>query len=684
MGDKNPVGQIRPTTFNPSEPSATSNRFRPNKRQLTLASLLLVLVGGLWFSFTAKSVRFVFEPESADVVVSGGLELTAFGYRLLREGTYQMSATATGYFPLKRPIAVGSKRNQTFRFELTKLPSRVGFSSKPPGATIFRDGTAIGTTPFTASIKAGQSTFQYRLDRYLDTEISAIIEGREIAQTLAATLRPAWAQVTIPTTPTSAQVLIDGEISGFHTPGPVEVLQGEHRVTVALPGYESWSDLVYVEPEERLTLDPIQLKKAVATVIVNSAPERASVTLDDQFAGVTPLQISVTPDEPHRIRVSQVGYDPYEQSFTLGSGNAKTISIELEQLTGEVQIVTEPQDAEVWIDGKRNGNSDLTLTLTALPHDIELRLEGHAGYRTSVTPQPGFPQRLRVRLLTIEEARFAKLKPTRTTKSGHELVLMSPTNVTMGASRREPGRRANEVLRTVELGRLFYLSKHEVTNEQFIAFAAGHDSGEFQDQQLNKVNQPVANVSWIEAVLYCNWLSQQENLETFYNVEFGKVVGFNQEAVGYRLPLEAEWAWVARHLNDQSPLLHFPWGEKLPPPNRHGNYADLSAQHVVGRIIFGYNDNHIASAPIGTFEANAKGIYDLGGNVSEWVHDYYVIPEPGISLGALGPEKGDYHVIRGSSWMHGTVTDLRLSFRDYGTESRQDVGFRIARFAEDS
>ena len=66
------------------------------------------------------------------------------------------------------------------------------------------------------------------------------------------------------------------------------------------------------------------------------------------------------------------------------------------------------------------------------------------------------------------------------------------------------------------------------------------------------------------------------------------------------------------------------------------------------------------------------------------VHDYYVIPEPGISFSALGPVTGDYHVIRGSSWMHGTVTDLRFSFRDYGTESRQDVGFRIARFAEDS
>ena len=684
MSEKIRVGQIHPTRFKPSESPATSVRFRPGKRQLILASLLLTLVGGLWFSFTAKSVRLVFEPDSAEVSVTGGFELAVLGYRLLRKGNYQISAKAPGYFPLKRAISVSSNRNQTFNFELTKLPGHVGFKSDPPGATIFRNGKEIGATPVTALIEAGDGTFRYSLDRYLDTEISANIKGREIAQTLAVTLRPAWADVTIPTTPESATILIDGEISDFITPGPAEVLQGEHRITVALTGYESWSDLVYVQPEQQLTLGPIQLKKAVGTLIVNSTPEGASITLDGLYAGVTPAEIEVTPDNPHRVRVSQVGYDPYERSVTLGSGAVNSVSIQLVALTGEVQIVTEPQDAEIWVDGKRSGNSDLTLTLTALPHDIELRLDGHAGYRTTITPQPRFPQRLRVRLLTVEEARFAKLKPVRTTQAGQELMLMSPTGITMGASRREPGRRANEVLRTVELDRLFYLSKHEVTNAQFTAFAPGHDSGEFQDQRLNKDNQPVANVSWIEAVLYCNWLSQQENLEPFYNVEFGKVMGFNQDAVGYRLPLEAEWAWVSRHLNDQSPLLRFPWGDKLPPPNRHGNYADLSAQHVVGRIIFGYNDNHIVAAPIGTFQANVKGIYDLGGNVSEWVHDYYVIPEPGITLGAVGPAKGDYHVIRGSSWMHGTITDLRLSFRDYGTESRQDVGFRIARFAEDS
>ena len=100
------------------------------------------------------------------------------------------------------------------------------------------------------------------------------------------------------------------------------------------------------------------------------------------------------------------------------------------------------------------------------------------------------------------------------------------------------------------------------------------------------------------------------------------------------------------------------------------------------RIIFGYNDNHIVSAPVGTFDPNTKGIYDLGGNVAEWVHDFYEIPELDSKSLSLGPSTGEYRVIRGSSWKHGTVTELRYSFRDYGTEGRADVGFRIARYAE--
>ena len=73
----------------------------------------------------------------------------------------------------------------------------------------------------------------------------------------------------------------------------------------------------------------------------------------------------------------------------------------------------------------------------------------------------------------------------------------------------------------------------------------------------------------------------------------------------------------------------------------------------------------------------------MAGNVSEWVHDYYgaVGRVGGAEIDPKGPELGQFHTIRGSSWAHGAITEMRLSFRTLGT--RDDVGFRIARYLED-
>jgi formylglycine-generating enzyme required for sulfatase activity len=73
----------------------------------------------------------------------------------------------------------------------------------------------------------------------------------------------------------------------------------------------------------------------------------------------------------------------------------------------------------------------------------------------------------------------------------------------------------------------------------------------------------------------------------------------------------------------------------------------------------------------------------MGGNAAEWVHDFYGAGGLGSNsaeVDPLGPTVGTYHVIRGSSWAHGTITELRLSFRDYNNIARDDVGFRIARY----
>ena len=112
-----------------------------------------------------------------------------------------------------------------------------------------------------------------------------------------------------------------------------------------------------------------------------------------------------------------------------------------------------------------------TLRLTAVPHEIEMRRSGYEPHRVTVTPRPGFPQTVKVRLRSLKPNPDRPAR--RGTAQGHELRLLATGRFQMGASRREPGRRANETLREVELVRPVYLAVREVTNAQFRRFKAG-------------------------------------------------------------------------------------------------------------------------------------------------------------------------------------------------------------------
>ncbi len=351
---------------------------------------------------------------------------------------------------------------------------------------------------------------------------------------------------------------------------------------------------------------------------------------------------------------------------------------------GDIEISSEPADAELIVDGEVVGTANQTLRLTATPHEIEVRKEGFESHRQSLTPRPGFPQVVQVTLRTAEQVRQAARLPVIQGPQGQELRLIEPGKFRVGASRREPGRRSNETLRDVELTRAFYLATEEVSNREFHEFREEHKSGHVGQKTLDLDEYPVVEVTWNEAARYCNWLSAKEGLPPAYELKGGQMVGTNPLAGGYRLPTEAEWVWAARFAGSGGGR-KYPWGNSLPVAPGSGNYADSSAGGLVEGTIGGYNDGFAATAPVDSFEPNSVGIFNMGGNVAEWVHDFYQIyPSSSSTLlvDPIGPEEGEYHVIRGSSWMDSTITELRLSFRDYGNGSRPDVGFRIARFVD--
>jgi formylglycine-generating enzyme required for sulfatase activity len=264
------------------------------------------------------------------------------------------------------------------------------------------------------------------------------------------------------------------------------------------------------------------------------------------------------------------------------------------------------------------------------------------------------------------------------------MILVRPGRITLGASRRDPGQRANETLREVDLVRPYYLGATEVTNAQFQKYRPKHQSGRFGALGLDVPSHPVVNVRWDDAAGYCNWLNEAAQLPASYAGGAGALAPVLPLRQGYRLPTEAEWEWAARRAGGVKDS-RFPWGDDLPPPRGSGNFADRSASGELADAMKNFDDGYAGSSPVGRFAASPAGFFDLAGNAAEWVHDFYDIrASTAPEKDPTGPAAGKQHVIRGSSWMHASVTALRWTYRDYGIEPRPDVGFRCARYATET
>ena len=676
---------ITPVDFTPVEGPLKRQRFRPRVGHylLTVALLCFALAG--WFVLSARSVFIDVSPIASEVDISGGLALRIGPRFLVLPGEVHLEISAPGYYDYSGPLRISEESSQSYRHELLPLPGYLNLTSTPAGATAYLDGEEVGTTPLeNVELAAGEHTLALSLARYQSLERLIDMEGREIEQDLELQLTPDWATYRFTSEPANATVFVNDEAIGS-TPLETEILSGEHELRIKLPAHKEVSQRLEVAALQDRNLPTFTLEAADGLVYLRSSPDDAGVLLNGDYRGQTPLEIVVTPEQNHQLTFFRNGYQQTTRDLRVAADEEQVVEVTLPPVTHPVTIVTEPQDAELYVNGEYRGSANQQIDLLATLQTLEIRKAGYAPFETEFTARPGLEQRLDVELITLEQQRINNIETVITTAAGQRLRLLYPATFTMGASRREAGRQANEVLREVTLTRPFYIAEREVTNAQFQRFDSEHSSGVVQSHTLSNNNQPVVKVSWQQAALFCNWLSEQEGLEPFYVVESGEVNGINPDSTGYRLPTEAEWAWSARVAGDPENLLKFPWGNELPPPDDHGNYADLSAASILSRLISNYDDGHIVTAPVGSFPANLQGLYDMGGNVAEWVHDYY-----GTSgqLGGqtahdpLGPERGNYHVIRGSSWAHGTITELRLSFRDYGSDGRDDLGFRIARYLE--
>jgi formylglycine-generating enzyme required for sulfatase activity len=687
--DADAVPAVTPLTFAPREDGAAVRRRRRGWLWLGILFLPAVLLAtAAWFVFTARQLELAIDPQPADIDISGGLPALPLGTAyLLRPGTYRLRAVRPGYQDLEADIAIGADRHQTLAFQMQKLPGRIDLNTyredRPTemvtGAVIKIGGQVVGRSPLEdAAVPAGRHAVRIEAPLYQPREADITVAGEDRHQTFSFGLEPDWADVQFSTAPPGAWVEVAGQRLG-RTPLTAPVQAGRHEVHFRLTGYKPATTRIRVDAGQALAAPLLTLRKIDGRLFVTSQPAGANVTIDNWFRGQTPLDVPVPAARELVVRISEPGYQTAVHRIAVASGERTSVAARLKPRRGKIRFTVTPPDARLLVNDKPYGRVPESLDLLAVDQRLTIVKDGYRTYRTRVTPRPGHVLELQVALKRPYETDVPGVIQA---PNGYRLTLIQPGAFRMGSSRREPGRRANETLRDVRLRTPFYMGLKEVTNREFREFQDGHDAGIFKNYSLNRNDLPAVQITWEQAAAFCNWLSRREGLPAAYVRRGGRLVAATPLTHGYRLPTEAEWAFCAR-VDASGAVAKYAWGNAFPPPAKSANLADRSAQTILTLVLDNYLDGHPVAAPPGSLAANHRGLYDLGGNVAEWCHDFYKIYPytPGkTDIDPTGPATGRHHVVRGGSWRQASMQTLRAAYRDYQENKRLDIGFRIGRY----
>ena len=705
---KNVSLEEQPTQFQKRQ----SESIFQNKTIQRIAIGLVFLVGYfLFYLFTSKAVEINTIPADAKVSVSGGFfpHLKISGRFLLRPGEYRADYSRSGYFSNSLDIEINEESSQVIDIKLKKTPGIVRFITQPDvvyelylegkfspficeDMEMYQEECRKRGFSFGGPLEPGTRDVELRFEKYFPIKEQLKINGMGEEQEFIFDLKPAWADVEIDTKPSEAEIFIDGKNIGL-TPLDLDIMEGQHTLEIKKNGFKDFTTEIAVKAKENIVLELFNLSLLDSKINIISNPKEASVNINSIYRGLTPLELELEPLVSHTISLAKPGFKSISENIVLKTQeeilNERNVAYveferELKPIYGSISFLGTP-GAGLILEGEQIGVVPINLDLLSKKQLLLIKKEGYVTEELMINPTSGYEQTIEINLMTPEEAALAALPNKIQTSQGLEMRLIYPGNeFVMGAPRRDQGRKTNETERLVKITRPFYVGITETSNKEFREFEPKHTSGAEVFRELSNNMHPTVMVSWQQAVAYCNWLSTQESLEPAYKVNKGKYELTRPVSNGYRLLTEAEWEWLSR-FNGGGGEQKYPWGDSMPVMEDSGNYADESAEVFMSNTLGKYWDGYPVTSPTGKFKANSLGVFDLGGNVAEWVNDYYsVYPRDlkNVESDPLGPLEGSSRMIKGSSWRHSSISALRYSFRDHAVTSRLDVGFRIARYSD--
>lgn len=447
-----------------------------------------------------------------------------------------------------------------------------------------------------------------------------------------------------------------GRLSAGKTPFEMHAPLGAATVKISRPG---WPDQVRELVIRRGESAEVKTEFASGTVRIASDPVGLAyeLTSDSGFSarGQTPADRADVPVGPASIKIVRPGWPEFAQEVVVRRDEPAETAAAFPP--GRLQVTSTPSGAEVWVGEKRLGETPLSETLPPGNYSVRVALRGHVAAAKTVTIAAGHAAEFSV---ALERGGPRKGQAWTVPDLGVDLVPIAAGTFRMGGAEPKKESKIASALAGGILGQVvkprgndqadensfvavtltepFWLGKTEVTQAQWEALM-GSNPSLFKGADL-----PVEQVSWRDANEFCLKLTERE-----------LAAGRLPDGYVYSLPTEAQWEYACR-------------------AGTTGDFAgNLDAMGWYG------GNSGMQTHPVGRKQANAWGLHDMHGNVSEWCADWHGEYAGGSMIDPRGPGVGELRVVRGGSWVD-TPSSCRSGYRHRLTPDIRVhfLGFRVA------
>jgi formylglycine-generating enzyme required for sulfatase activity/serine/threonine protein kinase len=599
-------------------------------------------------------------------------------------GQYNVEIESPQHRTQRIPYTVTTEPDHLF-INLDPAWAQVDFATVP-GATIraipeHGEPVYLGVAPDDGVLHAAQGlvegtfTFEASKDNYQ----SAVLKGQklEFAKSYHVTLKPVAepATITLLSDPPGVSVYLGDRVLG-QTPLTTRDLPVDTDVALTLQqqGYRPVARTIRVQPNEteEINLGNLSAKTGLLTLGFTfngraPTPEElrdAEITINDRAYPSNLRRLPNILEGGYHIVIQHPDYFPADKTVAVTDGQTTDVTVDLAPRPGRLIIQPSPASPiTVTLDGQplaasADGSYPLPPGQTA---KVLVAAQNFAGAEHEFKLGPNEVETWDVPLQVIPGPKSGENYSTPYLDLALSWIPSGTFN--MGSPGTESERKATEgPMTTVVIPFGFWAGSYAVTQAQYRAIM-GDNPSEFGHASADAGRYPVEHVSWQQAVDFTRALNERE-----------QAAGRVPAGYEYRLPTEAEWEYFAR----AGTTTPFNFGEHADQSNGNfrGAYPRASGSDVTSL------NSSTGTKPVGSYAPNAWGLYDIHGNVSEWVLDVYKSRLPGGTITDPAPATGDpdaRRAFRGGAWSD-YAADSRSAWRDDGARpdtASSAIGFRV-------